>query len=288
MDEPPRLGVGDRRAVRGNALVAAEFGGVVAREGGRAARRGAVRRQGERGGIVAVPVGLRRHERQVRLVEAHREEEGPPTEFPQGRDGPVGDLHVGEGVHGPLHHHGRVVVGVVGRLVDRGVRVARRRRHPLLLRPGRHAPRGVVAMIAVGDVEDLAVAARLVAVVLEVLGQRDHVGVAVADELGQGEHAERLRPTPRQERRPRRIAERELAVGAFEAGRRGREGVDAGRLHGGVAVAAEHRPQVVDRDEQHVQPRLRRTAGRRPWAGEGDRRHNQADRCRSHAAGMLP
>ena len=71
-------------------------------------------------------------------------------------------------------------------------------------------------MIAVGDVKDLADAAGFVAVVLEQLRKCNDVGHVCADECFEIVNLNRLRPPAGQERGPRRIAERKLAICSIE------------------------------------------------------------------------
>ena len=99
---------------------------------------------------------------------------------------------------------------------------------------------------------DLADALRVVAVVLEVLGQGDdvrvdgaEVGVVPVDPDGIGAE-------PGHDRSAGRAAERLLAVGAVEADTRGGQAVDVGAEDMAGAVAPEVRPQVIDGDEKDV------------------------------------
>src|SRR4051794_31682787 len=107
-------------------------------------------------------------------------------------------------------------------------------------------------MVAVGDVEDLADAPGLVAVLFEELGQRDYVGHVSADEGLEVIDPDRLRPQARKQRGARRVAKGILTVRPIEAEAAAGEVVDIGRLDLRVAVAAELGPKIVDGDEEDV------------------------------------
>ena len=84
---------------------------------------------------------------------------------------------------------------------------------------------------------------------------------------------DRVRITAGEQRSPRRIAQRELAVRAVELQTLLGESVDVRRLDMGLAAATELRPEVVDGDEQDIRPRLTgfgSERGRRDAAEQGD------------------
>ena len=213
---------------------------------------------------VEVPVAARGDEGQVRLHQPHRVEHRPLREAGVGFEVPE------QLVHGPC-----VVVEPVGQVPARGVAALLHRRAafagplreglrrlPGVLPPargrgvGREVPGRPVLQMVVAVVEDLPVAAGLVAVGgeearqrLRPRGIRVHAGVKVQE-------AVRGRRQLREQRRPRRSAHRHRGVGPREAHRpgRGRQAVEVGQPSGRLRRAVAELPQVVDQDQQHVRP----------------------------------
>ena len=66
------------------------------------------------------------------------------------------------------------------------------------------------------------------------------------------EHASLLGPSPAEKRTSRRTTHGILAIGPIEPHALRRQGVEIRRAHDGMAIAAERRVEIVDRDEQHV------------------------------------
>ena len=237
-------------------------------------------RQRERGGVVEGEGGPGSHQGDVRAHEADGEEEGLVLEVAEqphrlGRGDGVGLLapvRVGlDLVEGGAEAEVVVLVGVE---VEGLVRVVagHPRGHPLRREHvvGR-IPRSAVVRAgrAAGDVArdphvvDLAHARGRVAVQPEVLGE----GALGAERgvVGRVAAAHRLDPVrvqAGQDRGPRGVADRVLAVGPIEAHPSAREGVDVGRVDERIAVAGQGvRGQVVGDEEQDVRPRRRRRAG---------------------------
>ena len=128
---------------------------------------------------------------------------------------------------------------------------------------GRHAPRRGIAFDPLPPVVvDLADVLGVVSLLLEDLGQRDEFGVPRAKVGRQIPDVKRVRPAASQERRPRRVADRLLAVGGLEQRAAGREPVEARRANERIAVAAQVGSQVVSRNEKHVRPRPGESRGR--------------------------
>src|SRR4051812_22987345 len=66
----------------------------------------------------------------------------------------------------------------------------------------------------------------------------------------------RLRPPTSEQRRARRVAERELAIRPVELQPPSGKCIDIWRLDLRIAVASQFRPQIVHGNEEDVEPRL--------------------------------
>ncbi len=210
----------------------------------------------------------------VRLVEAGRDEERA-----------VAVLFEEAG-----HASGSAAVGLVLVAVGGGRPGPRRRSSllPLLFRGGLPGlvPRQVgrvlgqvpLELLFEGAMVDLAHPGREVAVGVEVLLQRHRPREALAWRLEVVEHPRALRTPAGEERRTRRAAGGDLAVGAVEAPTLASQAVDGGRLDG-RAVATDASVQVVRHHQEHVGPGPgdagRGWSGRRPGR-EGDPRGGRA------------
>lgn len=100
----------------------------------------------------------------------------------------------------------------------------------------------------------LAHALHEMAVLSEVLGQRDHVGQRLSEMGFQIVDAGGVGPRPAQQAGPGGRAHRLLAIGAFEKQTGLRDPVDVRAVDVPAAVAAQFGSQVIDSDEQHIQP----------------------------------
>ena len=92
----------------------------------------------------------------------------------------------------------------------------------------------------------------VIAVGLEVLRERDRVGQSDSKVRLQIPNLRRIGPPTGEQRRPRRTAHRLLHISSIEDHAPRRQPIHVRRLHDLVAVAAEFRTQIIDRDEQHV------------------------------------
>ena len=234
--------------------------------------------------VVEIPVPLGCRERRVRLPEADGQKKRPVGRG-QFREHPHrigGDAAVVVGLVGHVatldERHAAVVSRAVGGEVGRqragdlrDVIAVRGEVEKLRGRPGA----GVAVNRGVPVVEDLAGAAGLVAVLLEPEGNRGHVGIGLAEVHRVAPDAERVGPPAGEERRPRRIADRLLAVGPVELHAAGREPLEV-RRDGHRAVAGDLGPQVVGHDEEHV------------GAGLGRERHKHDDQANEHVEAAIP
>ncbi len=189
----------------------------------------------------------------MRLPEPHSQEEGLVLQLPQRLDRGGGDATVEVGLVGhvatfrarePREIGGQLpldlwFVAAVGRVVHDGGD-APRLRVPL-------------EVVLTPVVEDLADAARVVAVLLEQLRQGHDVRVGLAEVGRQVGHAEGVGTQAGQQRGPRGVAEGLLGVGPVEPQPLPGESIDAGGPDDRVAVRAELDPKVVHGDEEDVQ-----------------------------------
>ena len=117
----------------------------------------------------------------------------------------------------------------------------------------RHTPRLRVAMNVLPPVvENLANTLREVAVVPEMLRQRDDARAALAEVCRQVPNAKRVGPQAGQHRGARRVAQRLLAIGMLEHPAALGQAIDVRADHVPGAVAAQLRPQVVRHEKQHI------------------------------------
>ncbi len=117
-------------------------------------------------------------------------------------------------------------------------------------------------VVVEAGVEELAAAQGGVAVLAEELREGDPVGMQVAHAGGVAEDLGGVRRVAGEERRARRIAERELAVVAVEADAFGGEGVDVGTMGVEAAVVAgEFGAHVVGHEEEDVEGAFARLGG---------------------------
>src|SRR5690606_33157780 len=107
------------------------------------------------------------------------------------------------------------------------------------------------------DVEDLADPRRMVAVIFEILRQRDRVGDGATKVIPEAIDAERGRACAGQKVVSRRRADGLVRVGAVEAHAARGEAVEARRVDPLVAVGSEGWLQVVDQDKKNVRTILR-------------------------------
>jgi hypothetical protein len=108
----------------------------------------------------------------------------------------------------------------------------------------------------------------------EGLGEADLLGHRLAEDFRVGEDAGAVRIEPGEHRVPARATQGEGAVGPLEAYAPGREAINVRRPCLWIAVAAEHRVQVIRDEEQHVAG-----AGvRRADGGNGGRQAENAER----------
>ena len=113
---------------------------------------------------------------------------------------------------------------------------------------------GPCLVVVEAGVEELAAAQSRVAVFAEELRKRDPVGMQVAHAGAVAENLGGVGWMAGEERRTRRIAERELAVVAIEANALGSETVDIGAVRVEAAVVAgELGPHVVGHEEEDVE-----------------------------------
>ena len=189
----------------------------------------------------------------MRLPEADCQEERPV-------------LHLVEHAH-RLGSHPAVVIGVVGDIAALAVRRRREVRRQCarnlrlvvamvrVVEELRRAPRaGVAFLLRVPVVEDLAGAARGVAVLLEPERERRHLRVSLAEVRAVVPEAQRVRPPSCQHRRPRWVAHRLLTVRAIELHRPPRQAVEV-RRQGRRAEAGQLGPEVIGHDQEDVRPR---------------------------------
>ena len=114
------------------------------------------------------------------------------------------------------------------------------------------APRGIIVVGAVTDVEDLAHRFRAVAVAPEKLRERDGIGVSVAEVAAELVETGRRGARAEEEGVARRGADGLVAIRGVEAQAAGDEPVEMRRDRGAVSVGTERGLQVVDEDEQNV------------------------------------
>ena len=126
---------------------------------------------------------------------------------------------------------------------------------PRFLIDARLAAHHPVFRVVDAAVKDLAGAGGDVAVGLEMLRHADEAGIGVAEIGAIVEDAGRIGVLAGQQAGARRVAERELAIGPLEADAAFGEGVEIRRVDDLVAVAAELGPQIVEGDQEDVEPR---------------------------------
>ena len=191
MDEAARERVVERRAAGGDAVVGAELAAELRRVVGSAVRGSQARGLREFGGIVEIPVFLRRDERKVGFEEtdAHEERFSRGGGGFEARDGFGGDLAVGVEIVGDVGGFDGGAVGFFGGfaggfflrsgLGGRGIfgeGVLRGFRAKM-----RDGPRGDIFEVAVADVEEFAHRFRAVTGGAEILRERDGVGAGDAE-----------------------------------------------------------------------------------------------------------
>ena len=278
----PALVLACEGAALGLIRVAANFAGAVPGGARSTLGEGRLARERDRALIVVIPVPLRGDERRVRLDESDRQEKRCVCDLPKRADGAFRDVAVVEnGIldvrclgHRSEHEARRPVLGTgvldavhaqVRRLgsPDAVLRVvvawprpvgASRPRWKISHRVGRlnAGARGKDAVV------DLSDGSRVIAALLEVLRERHDVRMAIAKVHVVPGHSHGVGAHARKEARSRRIAERELTVRSIEHDSLAGEPVDVGAVDPVRAVAAELGAEVVDRDEEHVPPRLGR------------------------------
>lgn len=202
----------------------------------------------------------------MRLDEADAQEERPILHAPERCNRLIGGLRVGVQFFsrvGPFKRRPaqRLRLLLLRQLLQLLHIVQRLRREPVLMRlrmPRGLAPRlRIVAGLTLAVVKDLAERQARVAVVLEMLRQRDDVGQRRPQELVVRINADGRRPQAAQHAVARRIANRHLAIGPLEPHGRSRQRVDPRGVHVVRAVAFQLGPQIVDGDEENVEGFLR-------------------------------
>ena len=213
MDQTPRQGLVDGPLV-GGILVLTKFTPVGGGIRGRTDRGHGRLRTGQGVGVVEVPVPLRGDERQMRAEEPHREEErlsGRGRRRPDSPHGLGGDPAVVVGfVVDPCALGGTAARKFFGRpALEAGFLAAR----PLVLGElvlhglapeERLVPAGLVVVIAVADMEDLAECRRVKAPVTEELRKRADRGRGATEVRRKVVDPERLGAESRQQRVSRR------------------------------------------------------------------------------------
>lgn len=110
---------------------------------------------------------------------------------------------------------------------------------------------GEVVVMGVVDFSDVD---RFVAELFEMLGHGKGIGVHLTHGCFEVPAAGGLRTESGHETGAGSTANRDLAVGALEEGSACGEGVDVGRVDAILAVAVEFGSEVIDRDEEDVEP----------------------------------
>ena len=234
-----RVGLGEGIALR-LVGVAAHFAGVVPRHRGRALGQLAACGELDFFRVIQIPIFFRRDKGRVRLDETDTEKERFALQFPQRGDGGISGLavlqcvvrHCGCLGHWAKHELPRPVIGrgvfwaihpAISSLGLRdaslGIIIARTKPN------GRRGPRRRIAhrvptcftrTFGQKAVIHFPNRARLVAVIFEILRQRDHVRIACAKVNVIMCHPRGLRPQPRHQARARGIAQRLLAIGPLK------------------------------------------------------------------------
>ena len=215
-----------------------------------------VRGQRDFRGPVKIEVLLRRQERRVRLGET------------QGQKERLLALEALDEIHGArgvaVIQRGRLLLVRQGLPAVRVRLALLRGAHRFALSPGGHGRASDVpgAVVVQAAVENLPRGGGHVAVLPEVLRQRDHLRHVQAEPASVAGNAGVRGASAGEQRRARRVAQRVLAIGAVESHAAARQRVDVRRLHR-KAVAAQPHVEIVGGDEQHVGPCRRRRGQRR-------------------------
>ena len=269
------IGADDLLGLRLRRAAADEQVGVARADGGLGeARRdggpcGKVRRQHDLFRVVQIEEALRRLRRAVGLGESAADEEGLVRvggDLLQHLDGAVGNEVVSCALAVAVEHED--LIGVGGALVVAGKRrenpaghgnLRPRDLHPGAQRSGMHGLHIAVEVrpcrgVVESGMEELAGAQRGVAGLAEEMRQRDPLRMLLDHRRVVAEDSGLARDVAREQRRPRGIAQRELAVVAVEAHAACAQRIDVGTMHVEAAVVAgKLGAHVVGHEEEHVE-----------------------------------